>query len=298
MPGRKRLLGAVVLNFAITIAEVIGGLASGSLALLSDALHNFSDGIALIISYIAMLLSGRESTLKKTFGFKRAEILAALFNASVLIIVIFFLFREAWHRLMNPIEINAGLMIIVASIGLVANLAAVVLLKRESKQSINVRSAYLHLLADTISSVGVIAGGVLIVLTGISWIDPLLTVLIGCYVLKESYGILKQTANILMQSTPEHIDIRKLKCAIEALPEVNNLHHVHVWQINEREVNFEGHIDVCADLKLSEVAAIQRRIEQLLEAEFDIQHVTLQVEYGVCTDKNVVRECGSGPKAL
>jgi cobalt-zinc-cadmium efflux system protein len=288
--GRK-LLAAVLLNFAITAAEAAGGLISGSLALLSDAIHNFSDGISLIISYSAIRLGGRNQTLGKTFGFKRAEILAALFNAALMVIVVFFLFREAYHRLASPVAIKAGLMMGVAGLGLVANLAAVLLLHREAGSSLNIRSSYLHLVADTVSSAGVIAGGAVILLTGFSLVDPLITVAIGLYVLVESYQILRQAANILMQSTPEHIDIMAIKGAVEAVPGVSNLHHVHVWQLNEKEVNFEGHIDVCEDLRISEVGELQRKVEELLKEKFGINHVTLQVEYGVCTDKKIIREC-------
>jgi len=288
--GRK-LLGAVILNIVITVAEVIGGLVSGSLSLLSDAIHNLRDGVSLIISYIAFRQSKKESTARKTFGYKRAEILAALFNASVLVVIIFFLFREAYLRFFHPIHINGALMIIVAAIGLVANLAAVMLLKKDAAANLNIRSSYLHLLADTFSSVGVVLGGIFVYFFKINWVDPLLTVLIGLYILKESYTIVKQTVNILMQATPETIDIMKVKCAIEEIPEIHNLHHVHIWQANDTDIYFEGHVDVCEDYNVSRISDIYQKVESILRDRFCIRHSTIQVEFGVCENKEVVKTC-------
>jgi len=288
--GRK-LFWAVLLNFVITIAEFVGGLISGSLSLLSDALHNLSDGVALIISYLAFRLSKRESTLRNTFGFKRAEILAALFNAAVLVIIIFFLFREAYHRFMHPVKINGVLMISVAFVGLIANLIAVILLKKDATYNLNIKSSYLHLLADTFSSVGVIIGGIFIYFLHITWIDPVLTVIIGLYILRESYTIVKQTVNILMQATPEYINVLEIKKTVEALPEVHNLHHVHVWQANDKDIFFEGHVDVCEDFTVSKSGEIHERIEKLLSAQFGIYHSTIQIEYGACKNKDIVKTC-------
>ena len=161
---KGRLLFTIVLNFIITIAQIIGGILSGSLALISDALHNLSDGVSIIISYIALKLKSRDNSPKHTFGLKRAEILAALINSAVLIAICIYLFYEAIVRFMNPVEIKAGLMSIIAFIGLLANVLAVLLLRRDSKKSMNIRSAYLHLIGDTVSSVAVIIGGAAILL--------------------------------------------------------------------------------------------------------------------------------------
>jgi len=289
--NEKNILVSVVLNLVITAAEVVGGLLSGSLALISDALHNFSDSVSLIISYIALKLSQRENSLRLTYGHKRAEILAALFNASVLLVVVFFLFRAALERIRNPVPIQGGLMISVAAVGLAANLIAVLLLRKDARKNLNVRSAYLHLLADTFSSVGVILGGILIIAFGVAWIDPILTIAIGLYVLVESWDIIKQATKILMQATPEHIDILAIQRAIEELPGVANLHHVHVWGVTEHEVHFEGHVDVCEDMNVSRASDLIRTIETMLRERFRIEHVTIQVEYGVCTDKKIIKEC-------
>jgi len=247
----ENLIIIMVLNFIITLIEVMGGLLSGSLSLLSDALHNFSDGISVIISFIALRLSKRENTLKNTFGYKRAEILAALFNSSFLIIISFFLFKEAYLRIQHPQNIDSKIMISVALVGLAANTISVFLLKPGSKDNINIRSAYIHLFSDSLSSLGVIIGGILIYYFNITMVDPILTFVIGAYVLKEGFDILKQSVNILMEKTPAHIDILKIKEIIEKIPEVDNLHHVHIWQINEKQFLFEGHIDIKRDIYLS-----------------------------------------------
>ena len=194
----ENLIIIMVLNFIITLVEVIGGLLSGSLSLLSDALHNFSDGVSVIVSFIALRLSKRENTLKNTFGYKRAEILAALFNSSFLIIISFFLFKEAYLRIQHPQNIDSKIMIAVALVGFAANTFSVFLLKPGSKDNINIRSAYLHLFSDSLSSLGVIIGGILIYFFNITIVDPILTFAIGAYVLKEGFDIIKQSINILM----------------------------------------------------------------------------------------------------
>ncbi|RMG78769.1 MAG: cation transporter, partial [Bacteroidetes bacterium] len=185
--SKKRLGITIFLNFLITVVEIIGGIVSGSLSLISDALHNFSDGIAVILSYFAVKLNEKPKNEKYTFGYKRAEILTAVFNASVLIGISIYLFIEAIDRLSNPSNIDSGLMIWVASIGLVANIAGTLLLKKDASHSLNIKSAYLHLLSDAISSAGVILGGFAIYFYDILWIDPLLTILISAYIIKESY---------------------------------------------------------------------------------------------------------------
>ncbi|MGB9720384.1 MAG: cation diffusion facilitator family transporter [bacterium] len=289
--SKKNVLFVILLNFIITIAEVIGGLLANSLALVSDALHNFSDGIAILISYLALRLSQRKSTVQKTFGYKRAEILAALFNSSVLIIIIFFLFKEAITRLFSPHPINSLLMMIVAIIGLVANLIGVFLLKRDAGHNLNIKSAYLHLVADSLSSIAVVIGGILIQFFNIYVIDPILTIVIGIYILRESYLVMRDTVNILMQSTPEGIDLMEIKYAIESIPEVHNLHHIHIWQMTDKDIHFEGHIDVCEDYRTSEVAEIIKKIEELLSQKFGINHITIQVEFGTCRDKDMIKTC-------
>jgi cobalt-zinc-cadmium efflux system protein len=268
----KNLIIIMVLNFLITLVEVTGGLLSGSLSLLSDALHNFSDGISVIVSFIALRLSKKENTLKNTFGYKRAEILAALFNSSFLIIISFFLFKEAYLRIQNPQNIDSKIMIAVALVGLVANTISVLLLKSGSKDNINIRSAYIHLFSDSLSSLGVIIGGILIYYFNITIVDPILTFIIGAYVLKEGFDILKKSTDILMEKTPAHIDILKIKEVVEKIPEIDN-----------------GHIDVKKDINLSKAEELRSNISSILLNKFGINHTTIQIEYNSCEDKEIIK---------
>jgi cobalt-zinc-cadmium efflux system protein len=285
----ENLIITMVLNFIITLVEVIGGLLSGSLSLLSDALHNFSDGISVIVSFIALKLSKRENTLKNTFGYKRAEILAALFNSSFLIIIYFFLFKEAYLRIQHPQNIESKIMVTVALVGLVANAISVFLLKPGSKDNMNIRSAYVHLFSDSLSSVAVIIGGIFIYYFNLTIVDPILTFIIGAYVLKEGFEILKKSASILMEKTPVQINILKIKEVVEKIPEVDNLHHVHIWQVNDKEFLFEGHIDVKEDINLSKAEELRSNISSILLNEFGINHTTIQIEYNTCKDKEIIK---------
>jgi len=285
--SEKNLFITMALNFFITIAEIIGGFISGSLSLISDALHNFSDGIAIIITYIAMRLSKRPKTSKYTFGLKRAEILAAIINASTLIIISFFLIKEAIDRFYNPSPITGSLMLIVASLGLLANVAGTLLLKKGSEGNLNIRAAYFHLLSDAVSSLAVIIGALFIIFYKIYWIDPLLTVLISLYILKETYEIVKESVEILMMSNPEGIDLEVIKNIVEKIPGVINIHHIHLWKLNDNDTHFEAHIEV-QDMVVSKTAEIQKLIEHELHERYEINHTTLQFECDKCEVKKLV----------
>lgn len=282
-----RLFITMLLNFIITVVEVIGGLLAGSLSLLSDALHNFSDGISIIISWIAIRLSKRPHTRKFTFGLKRAEILAAVINSGTLIVICFYLFKEAYERLVNPEPVKGVTMIIVASVGLLANVAGTLLLRRGAKGNINIRSAYLHLLSDAVSSVTVILGGVAIVFFNIYWVDPVLTILISIYILKESFDIVKVAINVLMMGAPQGVCIQEVKENLELLPGLINIHHVHIWRLGEQDIHFEAHIEV-EDMMVSETDLLSGIIEDKLKHHFGITHTTLQFEVGKCASKKLV----------
>lgn len=286
----RNLLIVTVLNFTITAAEVVGGLLSNSLALLSDALHNLGDGIAVLIAYIAHKVSKRPSTDRKTFGYRRVQILAALLNGIVLIVISVYLFYEAYHRFLDPEPIKGLIMFIVASIGLAANLVAVLILKKDSKKNLNVKAAYLHLLGDTLSSVAVIFGGLLIYFYEIYWIDPLITVLIGAYILKETFQVLKETVDILMQSAPGDVDAGKVRKRLESFGEISNVHHIHLWMLDDQSIHYESHIDLNEDLALSQTESLRKNIENTLREEFGIHHITIQFEYDGCHDHHD-REC-------
>ena len=281
-----RLFITMALNFAITIAEVIGGIMSGSLSLISDALHNFSDGIAIIIAYIAIRLGRRSKTEHYTFGLKRAEIVAAIINSATLIAISFYLIKEAYGRFFNPQPITGSLMVAVASIGLAANIIGTLLLRKGSRSNMNIRSAYLHLFSDAVSSIAVITGGLFIYFFEVYWIDPVLTLIISLYVLKGSYDIVKDATKILMMGTPKTISLEKIKREIESIPGVNNIHHVHIWVLNEQNIHFEAHIDV-EDMKVSETGTLSKLIEEKLH-HYNITHVTFQFECDACRSKTLV----------
>jgi len=225
--GRK-LLFTVLLNLVITLAEFVGGIFSNSLALISDAFHNLSDTVAILIAYITERVSRRASDKQHTFGYKRIQILAALFNAVTLIAISVYLTFEAWDRYQNPQPIKSLLMLSVALIGLLANLLSVLLLKSYRKENLNIKAAYLHLIGDTLSSVAVIIGGVLIYFYEWYWIDPLITVLISLYIIKETYVVLYDTYKILMQQTPSGINVNEIVAGITEYKEIKGVHHIFI----------------------------------------------------------------------
>lgn len=282
------LLIATLLNLVITVVEFVGGILSNSLALLSDALHNLSDTTSTFIAWLANRLGKKRADHKKTFGYKRIEILAALLNAVVLIVICIYLFKEAYERIREPQEIKSLIVIIVAMIGLGANVLAVALLRRDSKKNINVRAAYVHLIGDSLSSVVVIIGAVVIQLFEIYWLDPVITVLIGIYLIREAFLILREAVNILMQSTPENIDIRKIQARVEALPEIKNIHHLHVWSMDDSAIHFEAHVELKNDMLVGDLDGLQQKINKLLKERFRIHHTTLQFEYNSKHNKNLI----------
>lgn len=284
-----RLVGAILVNMAVAGAEVVGGLYSGSLALLSDALHNSSDAISLFISLIAVKLGRRGHTESRTFGYKRAEIMAALLNASILIIVSFFLFKEALERLFHPAVVNSHVMMTVASAALLVNAGSALLLRRHAHGNLNIRASYLHLLSDALSSSAVIAGGACVLIWRLTWVDPLLTLAIGLFVLAQGYRIVNRTVRILMQSAPRYMDLYAIQRCIEDIPDIRNIHHVHLWQMTEKDIHFEAHVDLSRDMPISEATALLERIEKHLGKQFGIWHATLQLEFEACKDVPLVK---------
>lgn len=284
----SKYLGVILLNICITIAEIIGGIMSGSLSLLSDAVHNFSDTVSIIFSYFAWKISGKKKDAKRTYGYKRAEIIAAFVNSSVLVIISLFLIFEAIKRFQNPETINSIIMIGVAIVGLLANFISMLLLEKESHHNMNIKSSYLHLLGDTLSSVGVVLGGIAIFIWNIFWIDPVITLMIAVYIMIESWKIVKKSVDILMQSSAE-LDYTAIKQDIENFDEVRNIHHVHTWMSNENTIYFEAHIDI-TDCLLSQTCFVTDKIEKLLKEKYKIDHVTLQVETDRCSEKDFFKK--------
>jgi len=283
----KRLALATVLNLFITVAEVIGGILGGSLALLSDAMHNFSDAVALLISGIAVRLARQPKTNHYTFGLKRAEILAAALNAAVLVVISLGLVKEAYERLLSPPIPSGNLMIIIGAIGFVANVAGTRLLRHDAERNLNLRSVYVHLLCDALSSVGVAVGGIAIRIWSVVWVDPLITVLIALYVLRESFVILRHTTHIVLMATPSSISVEEVCRSIRALPGVEDVHHAHMWQMTEQDIHFEAHVSV-DDMPVSATEHILHSIQEQLQELFDIHHVTIQFECDRCRSRSLL----------
>ncbi len=275
----KNLIFSILLNLLITIAQVIGGIISGSLALISDALHNFSDVLSLVFSLVAHKLSRRKASLNNTFGYKRAELIAAFVNAITLIIVAFFLIYEASSRLFHPEPIKSGLVIWLALLGIVVNGGSVLLLKKDSEHNLNMKSAYLHLLTDMMASVAVLVGGLLMKFYGWFWVDSVMTLLIASYLIYVSYDLIKSATKMLMLFTPDYINIKELVREVHKIKGVNKLHHIHIWHLNDEELHLEAHLDCSEDIKMSEFNILLEKIETVLYKEFKINHINIQPEF-------------------
>ncbi len=277
-----KLLWVTLLNFSITIVQVIGGILSNSLSLLSDALHNLGDSSAIFIAFLAGKRSRKSPDQQHTFGYKRVEILVALFNAVVLIAICIFLFVEAYERWLNPEPIKGLLMLVVAIFGLLANLISVLVLNKDKEHNLNIKSAYLHLMGDTLSSVAVILGGIAIWQWNIYWIDPVITVLVGIYIIYHTWDVVKQTVDILMQSTPSNINLDEIKQEVEKIEDIDNIHHVHVWRLDDTQVHLEAHVNLKHNIDMEHMMKIREKVEHLLKEHFYINHITLQFGYKCC----------------
>lgn len=273
------LVISIVLNVAITLAQIIGGIISGSLALISDALHNFSDVVSLVFSLIAHKLAKRKASINHTFGFKRAEILAAFINGFSLLVVAFFLIYEAIKKFYKPEPIDATIVIWLSALGIVFNGLSVILLKQDAKHNLNMRSAYYHLLTDMMASIAVLIGGILINFYQIYWVDGVLTILIAVYLIYVSYDLVKKSIKYLMLFTPDGIDIKEIVRVVHQIPGVGKLHHIHVWYLNEEELHLEAHLDCEKDISMSEFNHLLFEIEKILYQKFGINHVNIQPEF-------------------
>ena len=286
----KNLFITIILNLIITLSQIVGGIYSGSLALLSDAMHNFSDVLALVVAWVANRLATRPGSLEKTFGYRRAEIIAALFNASVLMGIAIFLIIEAVHKFVHPEPIRSTWVIGLGLLSIVLNAASVLLIKDDAHGNMNIKAAYLHLLTDVMTSVAVVVGGVLIYYWQIFWVDPLVSLLIAVYLMYASYDIIKESVAILMQFAPEGLDLQTLAEAVQKMSGVENIHHIHIWRLNDHDIFLEAHVDFKSNLHLNEVTHTIERIEKMLQKEFGITHVTLQPEYRRGDRKDLVVE--------
>lgn len=286
----KNLVISILLNVLITLAQVIGGLLSGSLSLLSDALHNFSDVLSLFVSYVANVLSNKEASLGKTFGYKRAEIIAAFVNSATLIVVAIILIKEAVERFIHPQEVESHLVIWLSLLGILANGFSVFLIKKDADSNMNMKSAYLHLLTDMMASIAVLAGGLLMKFYAVYWVDPALTLVIALYLIYMGYSLLKDSTKVLMLFTPNQININSIVEVIGKIEPIDNVHHLHLWQLNENQIHLEAHVDFTEDITLSRFDSILEQIHEELYHNFGINHVNIQPEFGRCDDKQIIAQ--------
>ena len=273
---RRALKIAAVLTAGFMLVEVAGGLITGSLALLADAGHMLSDSFSLVLALFAVSLAARPATSRRTFGFKRAEILAALVNGLLLALVSIWVVVEAIRRLGDPVEVLAGGMLTVAIIGLGVNVLAAWVLYSSSGESLNVKAALRHVLADLAGSVGVIIAAVVIMLTGWEAADPIISILISLLIVASAWSILRDSVDVLLEAVPRGLDAEKIGMAMASVPEVEQVHDLHVWEITSGFPSLSAHVLVGKD---SDCHAARAEIEAVLHDEFEIDHVTLQVEH-------------------
>jgi cobalt-zinc-cadmium efflux system protein len=276
----KVLRISLFVTLAYIVLLVIAGIRAHSLALLSEAGHNLSDFLALLLSLVAVYLQSRPPSATKTYGYHRAGVLAALINAASLVVISFFIFYEAFRRLQNPAHVHAGTMMWVAAAGVVMN-GVIALLLYRTGGDVNIRSALIHEVGDTLSTAAVIAGGWVILLTGQYWIDSALSFGIGALILWSSFGILRETMNILLEGTPRGMKLDRLEAAIRKVEGVNDVHDLHVWSIGSESHALSCHIAI-ADIPPSVSERILREVKEVLRMDFRVEHTTIQFEHAEC----------------
>ena len=284
--NQRRLLVALSITGLMTIVELAGGLISNSLALIGDAGHMFTDTLALGLSLFALNLAKRPASQTKTYGFYRAEILAALINGTLLVLVSAYIFYEAYHRFVEPPEVRGGLMLIVAAIGLAANVVGITILRSASRGNLNVKGAFLHMWSDTVSSVGVIAAGIIILLTGRTIADPIISIIIGLLILRGAGGLVWESINILLEAVPKHLDVGRINTEIRKIKGVNDVHDVHLWAITSGMYAMSCHL-LIEDQMVSNCTQIVEEVNQTLSQKFGISHSTVQLECEECENSPV-----------
>jgi cobalt-zinc-cadmium efflux system protein len=273
----SRLLGVVLaLTAAITVVELVGGILTGSLALLADSAHMLTDNVALALALVAVWLAGRPSTPERSFGYQRAEILAALVNGVVLIALAIWIFVEAYGRFSDPPTVLGGWMLAVALVGLAGNLAAAAVLNRAAHSSLNVRAALRHVIADALGSVGVVAAAVVVLSTGWRYADPVAGSLIAILVLASSWSVLRESVHILLEGTPKGLDASELARRMTEVPGVVEVHDLHVWTITSGFPALSAHVLVEPG---DDGHARRRELEALLASDYGIEHTTIQVDH-------------------
>lgn len=275
--GDTHLTLAVSVNMVLTLVQVIGGVISGSLSLVADALHNFSDAAALGIALIARKVGRKPANQLKTFGYKRAEVVAALINLVTLVIVGLYLIYEALMRFFEPEPIAGWVVFILAGVALVIDVATAILTYTMSRHSLNIKAAFLHNVSDALASVGVMVAGALIILYQWYWVDTLITLMIAGYILYQGFTLLPETIHILMEGSPKDLETEEVIRQMEGVTGVKSVHHVHIWQLDEHRNALEAHV-VVHDGDINNMEQIKTALKAMLEKTFSISHSTLEIE--------------------
>jgi len=287
MTTGKHLVIAIVLNAVIFIIELIGGILTNSLALISNSLHNLSDFFALVLSYIASRVVQWKSNSEKSYGYVRIEIFVAFINAMALVLIGMYIIYEGIQRFAHPEPVAGGWMLIIAVVGFVVNTAATLLLKRHAHHDLNMKSAYLHLLTDALESLAVVVVAGIIAWKDWRVLDPLTSIAIGLFIIKSAWSIVAETVHILTEGTPRGIDLQEVGAFILSFPGVENVHHLHIWGLSSRVRALSAHV-VVQDQLISAGNKISSHLEQELEHRFSINHPTLQLESSVCEEQGIV----------
>lgn len=285
----SRLLITLGINLLIPTAQIIGGIYANSMALISDAVHNFSDFTALLIAYFAYRIGKKGASARNTFGYKRAEILGAVINVALLMAASAFILYEAFERFRNPQPVIGQVVIYLAALGIAGNGFSAWLLRRDSKHSLNVRGAFLHMLGDMLFSVLVLANGVILIFKPWYWLDPLLSFVIVAFILKNCWSILREATGILMNATPRNLDLEKAKEVLQEIPGVLGVHYLHAWNVSSTSIAFSCHV-VVEDQLLSNTEALAKKIRRELNRYFGIDHPILQFETARCGNGTMLCE--------
>ncbi|MGB9824712.1 MAG: cation diffusion facilitator family transporter [Candidatus Hydrothermia bacterium] len=284
---KKRLFAVFLINIGITVVEFLGGILSNSNALISDSLHNLQDSISQLLALLAIWVSEKGQSKRYTFGFKRVEILAALLNAVIITILALIMILRSVKRILNPEFIKFEILLPISVFGFIANFVSILILHEDAHRSLNVKSSYLHLLGDTLSSIGVVMGAVLMKILKIYWVDGLVGILIAIFIMKESFEILKESIRIFLQGAPFPVDEKEISDMLSQIKGIKGVHHIHIWSLKDGEVHFEAHVKV-DDIRVSETQKYYTLIDEILREKYGVTHVTLQFESGECRNENCV----------
>ncbi len=281
--GKRGLKIALIITTLVAVVEVAGGILANSLALIGDAGHMLTDSIAITLSLFAMIIASKPPDIKRTYGHYRIEILASLINGAVLVFIAGYIFYESYRRFVNPPEVKGAVMLAIASIGLLANLIGIYFLRKGQQVNLNIRSAFLHMLGDTLSSIGVIFAGIIIYLTGWMLIDPVVSILIGGIILKGAVELVLESSDILLESVPRGISLEKVNDSMQSVKGVLDVHDLHLWSITSGINALSAHI-LIEDQRVSEGSRIINELNEVLRSRFNINHTTLQLECSNCSE--------------